>query len=123
MKISELIRHWEATSSDALTVREYCIRLTLGDAARVAALAEMYSTRGETEILSELLSAALYELERAMPYIPGKRVIAQDDRGDPIYEDVGPTPSFIDLTEKHILALEKELSSQNAASKSGGSAE
>lgn len=123
MKISDLIRHWEASSSEALTVSEYCIRLTLGDAARVAALAEMYPTRGETEILSELLSAALSELERSMPYIPGRRVIAQDDRGDPIYEDVGPTPRFIALTEKHILALEKELSSQDVASKSGSSAQ
>ena len=90
MKISDLMRLWEAASSDALTVREYCIRLALGDAARIAALAEMYPTRDETEILSELLSAALLELERSMPYIPGKRVIAQDDRGDPIYEDIGP---------------------------------
>lgn len=121
MKISNLMRHWEASSSGAITVREYRIRLPLGDAARVAALAEMYPARGETGILSELLSAALDELERAMPYVPGSRVIAVDDRGDPIYEDVGLTPRFIALTEKHMQALEKESSSPDVSSESGSS--
>ena len=92
MKISDVVQHWETSSSGALTVREYRVRLPLRDAARIAALAEMYPIRSETEIISELLSAALDELEQAMPYIPGSKVIAEDDQGDPIYEDVGRLP-------------------------------
>lgn len=121
MKIASLVHYWESSSSGTLTVSEYRIRLPLRDAARVAALAEMYPSRSETEILSELLSAALDELEQAMPYIPGSRVIAEDDRGDPIYEDVGPTPRFIALTEQHMRALEKAPPSSDASSKSGSS--
>ena len=116
MKISDVVQHWETSSSGALTVREYRVRLPLRDAARIAALAEMYPIRSETEIISELLSAALDELEQAMPYVAGSQVIAEDDQGDPIYEDVGPTPRFIALTEKRMQALENETASQNASS-------
>ena len=116
MKISDLVQHWETSSSGALTIREYCVRLPLRDAARIAALTEMYPIRSETEIISELLSAALDELEQAMHYIPGSKVIAEDDQGDPIYEDVGPTPRFIALTEKRSQVLEKETASQKASS-------
>ena len=121
MKISDLVQHWETSSSGALTVREYCVRLPLRDAARIAALIEMYPIRSETEIISELLIAALDELEQAMHYIPGSKVIAEDDQGDPIYEDVGPTPRFIALTEKRSEVLEKETASQNASSGSSDS--
>ena len=32
-----------------------------------------------------------------MPYVPGKKVISTDEQGDPVYEDVGPTPRFMEL--------------------------
>lgn len=109
MQFSNLVQHWETSSTGTLARSEYRIRLPLGDAAKIAALAEMYPTRSETEILSELISAALDELQQAMHYIPGSRVIAEDDRGDPIYEDIGPTPRFIALTKKHLQTLEKDM--------------
>ena len=121
MKFSDLVQYWETASSGALTVREYRVSLPLRDAARIAALAEMYPIRSETEIISELLSAALDELEQAMHYVPGSQVIAEDDQGDPIYEDVGPTPRFIALTKKRMQALEKETASQDVSSGSGDS--
>ena len=64
MKISDLVQHWETSSSGTLTAREYRLRLPLRDAARIAALTEMYPIRSEIEITSELLSAALDELEQ-----------------------------------------------------------
>ncbi|GBL44396.1 hypothetical protein SFMTTN_0191 [Sulfuriferula multivorans] len=109
MNITDLLKAWESSASRQLTAKEYRIRLPLHDAAKIAALAEMYSRRNETEIISELLTAALTELERAMPYVQGDKVIARDDQGDPIYEDVGPTPGFIALSKKYMVALEKDL--------------
>ena len=35
-----------------------------------------------------------------MPYEPGPKVISRDDQGDPVYEDAGLTPRFIELTRK-----------------------
>ncbi len=36
-----------------------------------------------------------------MPYVAGKRVIATDEQGDPVYEDAGPTPRFMELARQH----------------------
>ena len=55
------------------------------------------------------MTPGLDELEVAMPYVQGTRVIAEDDRGDPIYEDVGNTARFHTLIKKHVATLEREL--------------
>jgi len=41
-----------------------------------------------------------------MPYVAGPRVISTDEHGDPVYEDVGPTPRFMELARLHRRALE-----------------
>jgi hypothetical protein len=109
MKISDLIQHWGATSGGVLAAGEYPVRLPLSAAARISALAEMYPPRTEAELISDLVAAALDELQAALPYVPGNKVIAEDDRGDPIYEDVGPTPRFIALQGKYRQALEVKV--------------
>lgn len=109
MRITELMKEWESSASGHLSVKEYRVRLPFHDAAKIAALVDMYPRRNEMEIITELLTAALNELERAMPYVQGDKVIARDDRDDPIYEDVGPTPGFIALSAKYRAALEKDL--------------
>ena len=110
MKVKDLVHEWEKTADSCRVAREYHVRLPLQDAARIAALVEMYPTVTEANIISDLLSAALNELEVALPYVPGNKVIAEDDHGDPIYEDVGNTARFLELVEKHAVALEHELS-------------
>lgn len=109
MKVKDLVQEWENAGDSRLAAREFHARLSLPDAARIAALGEMYPAVTETKIISDLLSAALDELEVAMPYVQGTRVIAEDDRGDPIYEDVGNTARFHALIKKHVAALEREL--------------
>ncbi|HQU15426.1 MAG: type 1 pili tip component [Chromatiales bacterium 21-64-14] len=101
MKVNSLIHRWERASGAPHTRHAYAVRLPIHDAARIAALAEIYPNRTETEIITDLLSAALDELEEALPYVPGSRTVAEDEFGDPLYEDVGPTPRFETLTRKH----------------------
>ena len=36
-----------------------------------------------------------------MPYVAGQQVISTDEQGDPVFEDVGPTPRFMNLTRTH----------------------
>lgn len=108
MKLIELIKRWEETASDELTVRQYSVQLPLDDAARIEALAEMYPARSRTQIVTELLSAALDAVETAMPYERGRNIISRDELGDPLYEDVGPTPRFLSLTKRHAAVLRKE---------------
>ncbi|RMF16736.1 MAG: type 1 pili tip component [Gammaproteobacteria bacterium] len=114
MKISALAKEWEASAASRLSAREYTLRLPIEDAARVEALAEMYPRRSVENILSELLTAALDELESSFPYVQGEKVVAVDELGDPLYEDVGPTPRFLALSKKYSQLLRQELKPANS---------
>jgi hypothetical protein len=113
MDFKALFEQWEKSSGGIkMTTCEYRVRLPVHDAARIAALAEMYPLNSEADIIRELLAVALDSIEAAFPYEQGSRVIAEDELGDPIYEDAGPTPRFLALTKKHAERLEKELRDQ-----------
>ena len=102
MKVHELLSTWEKTSRGGLTPEEFTVRLPVEDAAKILALAEMYPRRTVPEIITDLLSAALHELESSLPYQRGEHVVALDEEGDPLYEDVGPTPRYLTLARKHL---------------------
>lgn len=113
MDVKELLKKWEQSSGVKMTAHEYGVRLPVHDAARIAALAEMYPHKNESEIITELLSVILDELEASFPYVQGPKVIAEDELGDPVYEDIGPTPRFLALTKKHVARLEIEAREKN----------
>ncbi len=102
MSFKALLQRWAEAPEAPLTAEEYTLRLRLEDAARVEALAEMFPGIRREQILMDLLSHALDELAEAMPYVAGDKVISEDEFGDPIYEDAGQTPRFIELTRKHL---------------------
>ncbi|TQV84101.1 pilin assembly protein [Exilibacterium tricleocarpae] len=111
MKVSELARLWEQTAAGQLTETVYTLRLPVEDAAKLEALSEMYPKRSREHLLTDLLSAALDDLEKSLPYIKGSRVIAEDELGDPMFEDIGPTPRFLTLAKKHLQRLQNQQSS------------
>ncbi|MDP3814768.1 pilin assembly protein [Pseudomonas sp.] len=111
MKIRELIRHWEQNAKGSLTRSPYQIHLDLESAARLATLQEMYPKRHIEELLGELLGAALEELEASLPYVKGSQVVATDEQGDPLYEDIGLTPRFLALSRKHLELLNQQQDS------------
>jgi hypothetical protein len=118
MKVRDLMSLWEKHADIEMTAREYTVRLPVHDAARIMALAEMYPAKTEGQIITELISAALYELEEAFPYARGERIISKDDYDDPVYEDAGPTSDFLHKTSKYQRQLESEL--KNSRGDSGG---
>lgn len=105
MKVKELLEHWSKRTGGRVTQEEYCMRLSERDAARIAALEQLFPGKDRDVLIGELLSAALDELEAAMPYVPGERVISEDEMGDPIFEDAGLTPRFMELTRRHMEKL------------------
>jgi hypothetical protein len=105
MRIAELIQRWGSEGHARTDVRTYNVHLPLRDAARVEALRMMYPNCSDSQLMADLIRAALDELEVAMPYIPGNRIIAEDDYGDPIYEDLGPTPQFYSLSHEILRKL------------------
>jgi hypothetical protein len=49
-----------------------------------------------------------------LPYVKGSTVVATDEEGDPLYEDVGPTPRFLALSRRHLHDLSAgEATSRN----------
>lgn len=105
MKIRELTQTWERTAKGRVTHNSYSVHLSLEDAARLEALHEMYPKRQIEDLITDLLSAALEELEASLPYQAGKDVIAVDEMGDPLYKDEGPTPRYLELSRKHLQEL------------------
>jgi len=102
----ELLDSWRQSAAAPRTARAYAVRLAVDDAAQLAALADMFPGRAPEQLISELLTVALKELAAAMPYVAGQRVISTDEHGDPVYEDLGPTPRFIELARLHRRTLE-----------------
>ena len=102
MKVPALLHLWESTANGQLTQQEYNVRLPVEDAAKLQALAEMYPRRSLPDIITDLLSAALDDVESSLPYVRGNNIVARDEEGDPLYEDVGPTPRYLSLTKKHL---------------------
>jgi len=67
MKVTDLPRHWQDKKQPAERTHDYNLRLPLEDAARIAALAEMYPDRSETDILNDMIAAALDDLAESTP--------------------------------------------------------
>jgi len=105
----ELLDSWRESAPAPRAPKAYEVRLPVDDAARLAALAEMFPGRAPEQLITELLGVALQEVAAAMPYVAGQRVISTDEQGDPVYEDVGPTPRFIELARRHRQRLEARV--------------
>jgi len=106
VKFKPLLERWKRESEPMLTASEYAVRLPLDDAARLHALAELFPGYPFERIVTDLLHAALDEIAASMPYEPGPKIISRDDQGDPLYEDVGLTPRFVDAARKIRKGLE-----------------
>jgi hypothetical protein len=108
VKFKPLLDRWRKDLPPVRTAREYAVRLALDDAARLHALIELFPGRTVEEIITDLLHAGLDEIAAAMPYEPGPKIISRDDQGDPVYEDIGLTPRFVELTRRFKKSLESE---------------
>jgi hypothetical protein len=108
VKFKPLLDRWKKDAAPVRTAREYAVRLELDDASRLQALAELFPGQPLEAMITDLLHAGLDEIAAAMPYERGSKVISRDDQGDPLYEDIGLTPRFVELTRK----FKKELEAQ-----------
>ncbi len=109
MKFKALLDRWKKIAAPPRTAKEYAFRLSLDDASRLHALAALFPGRQIEEIVTDLLHTALDEVAAAMPYEPGPKIISRDDHGDPVYQDVGLTPRFVELTREFKKTLEATL--------------
>jgi hypothetical protein len=106
MTIKSLLDAWAEEKEPARTSEAYAIHLATEDAAKIHALADLFPGVTHERVISDLLAAALEQVEAAIPYVPGDKVIREDEFGDPVYEDTGLTPEFLDLVKKYRRQLE-----------------
>lgn len=105
MKIKQLISQWNSLPKMVTEGDEYCFKISKANSASIEAIKELYPGLTTEMIISQLLSTALAAYEEALPYVPGDKVVAEDEMGDPIYEDIGLTPKYHELVKKHAQRL------------------
>ncbi|MBN2034832.1 MAG: hypothetical protein JW836_16320 [Deltaproteobacteria bacterium] len=110
MKAKELTTIWGAPEPPKLTPKQLSIRLPILVAAKISALCEMFPRRTKTDIVGDLLTVALDQLEKS--FIPVKGLCIQDGsqyyQAPVLYEDIGDRATFLKFTEKNLRELEKE---------------
>ncbi len=106
MPLKKLLEQWKESSPAAITREHFSVRLPVEDAARILALSELFPGKTPEAIITDILGAALSEIETEMPYVQGDKVIRLDEFGDPVFEDAGMTPRFLELIHKHARTLE-----------------
>lgn len=124
MKASNLHDAWASPDNTRLTPKQFSFRLPVHVAAKIAALGEMYPQKSRTQLIADLLTSALDELERSLPEALGAPVdaeeqhyerIAMEQMGEefvPSFHLGGPRGTFRDLANKHFYELEGELGNE-----------
>lgn len=116
LEIHKILERWARESHQQAQQCITELALSPLTVAQLRALEEMYPGHSLGYIADDLLHTALVELEKALPYQAGKHVLREDEFGDPIYEDVGPTPRFLELVKYHLNELGTELSTHSSDS-------
>lgn len=112
MRAKDLRTVWGAPDNSRLTAKQISLRLPVHVAAKIAALCEMYPSKSRTQIVGDLLAAALAEVEEHMPSVSGQFVDEHREQGVRIYEEVGEKARFMALANKHFKELEQELGNE-----------
>lgn len=112
MKASDLVNLWSAPDNTRLTAKQLSFRLPVHVAAKISALCDLYPNKTRTEIVGDLLSAALLDIEKAIPSYEGQ-VLLTTDAGEVIYEEIGPIKTFRDSADRYHKELERELGNES----------
>lgn len=91
--LSRLLQDLEKKATHKASLTELNVAVSQEDLIRLEALADVFEME-QSELFTALLHTVLQEVEAAMPYRPGNKVIRVED-GDPIYEDIGPMPRYL----------------------------
>ena len=123
MKTEHLHDLWAGPDNSRLTTKQFSFRLPVHIAAKVAALCELYPQKNRTQIVADLLTSALDDLEKTLPEGVGEEVepelqhnIAEQigEPGEKIYYLGGVKGRFHECANHHYRELEAELGNPNA---------
>lgn len=125
MQTSHLHDVWSGPDNNRLVSKQFSFRLPVHIAAKIAALGEMYPQKNRTQIVADLLTAALSDLEKNLPIElwpvnPERQheleAIAYHlgEPAEKMYELGGARGRFRALANKHYRELENELGNEDA---------
>lgn len=124
MKASTLHDVWASPDNTRLTPKQFSFRLPIHVAAKVAALCEMFPQKSRTQIIADLLTSALDELEQNLPEAVGYPISDEDEDNErmaadhlghdyiPLFHLGGPRGTFRRLANQHFADLERELGNE-----------
>jgi hypothetical protein len=124
MKASNLHDAWASPDNTRLTPKQFSFRLPVHVAAKIAALCEMFPQKSRTQIIADLLTSALDELEQTLPMKAGCPISEEDEenermaaeynneRYEPLFYMAGPRAIFRSLANKNYVELEAELGNE-----------
>ena len=116
MQASDLVTIWSAPDNSRLTAKQFSIRLPVHVAARLAALEELYPTRSRTQLVGDLLAAAIAEVEKSLPtYASGEQVDEHPDTREALFDAGGPGANFRDAANRHYAEIERDLGNESPA--------
>lgn len=113
MKAADLVTVWSAPDNSRLTAKQYSFRLPVHVAAKLAALEDLYPTRSRTQLVGDLLAAAIAEVERKLPTYAGRQVDRDPDTGEDMFDAEGPGKIFRDLANKYYAEIERDQGNEN----------
>lgn len=125
MKTQHLHDVWASPDNSRLTSKQFSFRLPVHIAAKIAALCELYPQKNRTQIVADLLAAALDDLEKSLPeelspYLDPEEEAREMEIAkalhevyEPRYGLAGPRGRFRNYANRHYQELEKELGNEN----------
>ena len=124
MKAANLHDVWASPDNTRLTPKQYSFRLPIHVAAKIAALCDMYPQKSRTQIIADLLTSALEELEQNMPMAVGYAISDEEEDNErwmadhigetfvPLFHMGGPRAKFRSLANEHFEEMERELGNE-----------
>ena len=124
MKTQHLHDVWSSPDNSRLVSKQFSFRLPVHLAAKIAALGDLYPQKNRTQIVADLLAAALDDLEKNLPFsvapIHEYQQQYEDDlayrEGRPsevLFELSGARAQFRNKSNQHYKDLEKELGNES----------
>lgn len=121
MKSNQLHDLWTSPDNSRLTSKQFSFRLPVHIAAKIAALCEIYPQKNRTQIVADLLTAAIDDLEKHLPEGVGEPVEErwseeigrQLGEKEPLFYLGGTRGKFRGSANRHYFELEKELGNES----------
>lgn len=108
MEAKHLAELWGAPDNSRLTAKQQSFRLPVHVAAKLAALSDLYPGKTKTQIVGDLLSVALEQMESGLKSYPSSDYVTTENGRDVVYA-IGPRVTYRNKTNQYYAELEREL--------------